>query len=255
MPAIFLHGQMMASVGVGVGVVGGTAPNKRVVGDPHVKLSPDRVAGPANSEGWRQTGRTVWNQKQQHLHPADFYYQRFRFSLRFRFGCGEPADLTGSCRTVGSPFPPPRLATIDCAISTAKAASRFSTGFRLHMHLPYGGGYAGRAQLSCNTFESHPDLTNLFAARKGQVAVALTVPLAGILLAAITPGSRPGATRTTSSRNARDKAYPEQYPSKSRQISVTYPCSSPSAIQHRSHTKLVIVLKQKARHVTKPPSK
>lgn len=179
MPVIFLHEQMMASVGVGV-VGGGTAPNKRVVGDPHVKLSPDRVAGPANSEGWRQTARTVWNQKQQHPHPADFYYQRFRFSLRFRFGCGEPADLTGSCRTVGSPFPPPRLATIDCAISTAKAASRFSTGFRLHMHLPYGGGYAGRAQLSCNTFESHPDLTNLFAARKGQVAVALTVPLRGI---------------------------------------------------------------------------
>ena len=48
------------------------------------------------------------------------------------------------------------------------------------MHLPYGGGYAGRAQLSCNTFESHPDLTNLFAARKGQVAVSLTVPLWGI---------------------------------------------------------------------------
>ena len=49
------------------------------------------------------------------------------------------------------------------------------------MQPPYGGGYAGRAHPSCNTSESHPDLTNLFAATKGQVAVALTVRLTGDL--------------------------------------------------------------------------
>ena len=48
------------------------------------------------------------------------------------------------------------------------------------MRLPYGGGHAGRAHPSCNTSGSHTDLTNMTAAREGQVAVPLTVPLTGI---------------------------------------------------------------------------
>ena len=47
------------------------------------------------------------------------------------------------------------------------------------------------------------------------------VRLAGILLEAVTPGSRPRATRTTSSRNSRKQGSPPEHPSKPRQISVT----------------------------------
>jgi hypothetical protein len=49
-------------------------------------------------------------------------YPRFRLSFRFRFGCVLPEESIGSCRTVGSPSPPPKPATTDCAISTATVA-------------------------------------------------------------------------------------------------------------------------------------
>ena len=146
-------------------------------GSPNGRRSP-YTDEPIQRAGGRR-GALCKAKKRQQSHPVDFYCQRFRFSLRFRFGCGVPADLTGSCRTVGSPFPPPRLATIDCAISTAKAANRLSTGLRLHMRLPYGGGYAGHDQPSCNRSESRTDSTNLTVARVGQVAVALTDSHAG----------------------------------------------------------------------------
>lgn len=74
---------------------------------------------------------------------VDFHYRRLRWLLRvrLRFRCEGPEDSTDSCRMVGSPFPPPKLMTIDCAIPTAKAARRFTRGLRLRMRSLYGNGY------------------------------------------------------------------------------------------------------------------
>ena len=57
--------------------------------------------------------------------------------------------------------------------------------------------------------------------RQGKT-VAVTVPLAGILLEAVTPGSRPGAKRRHHGTLG-DMAYPQQQPRQARphQISVT----------------------------------
>ena len=74
---------------------------------------------------------------------VDFHYRRLRWRLRvrLRFRCEGSEDSIGSCRMVGSPFPPPKLMTIDCAIPTAKAARRFTRGLRLRMRSLYGNDY------------------------------------------------------------------------------------------------------------------
>ena len=86
---------------------------------------------------------------------VDFRYLRLRLRFRSRFRCGVSDDSTGSCRMVGSPFPPPKLMTIDCAIPTAKAASRFIRGLRLRMRSLYGSGYSECEPLGLKCIPSH----------------------------------------------------------------------------------------------------